>query len=88
MAFLNPNVYNVDETGIICTVHTPWCILGPKGQKHVRTVISWGGGQNVTIVCSVSAFGNYIPQMLIYPRKRMYAQLQKNDPGGAPLFLF
>ena len=75
-------IYNVDETGI-STVHKPGKILGPKGQKQVGAATSWERGKNVTVVCAMSAIGNYIPPMFIYPRQRMSQQLQKGGPRDA-----
>jgi len=72
---LERNFYNFDETAI-CTVQKLGPILEPGGQKRVRAAISGERGQNVTAVCSVCASRNYIPPMLICPRKRMSPQLQ------------
>ncbi|KAJ8958628.1 hypothetical protein NQ318_016353, partial [Aromia moschata] len=55
---------------------------GPKGAKKVGAAISGERGRTITGVFCVSASGNYVPHMLIYPRKRMAATLQKNGPIG------
>jgi hypothetical protein len=44
----------------------------PKGQKQVGDEISWECGKNVAAVCSVSASGNYMPKMIIYPGKNIH----------------
>jgi hypothetical protein len=71
----------MDETGI-STVQDPGKIIAPKGQKCVGSVTSWERGKNVTVICSMSASGTYIPPLFIFPRKRMCHQLQKNGPPG------
>jgi hypothetical protein len=72
----------VDETGI-STVQKPAKILAPKGQKQVGSVISWERGKNVTVVCAVSAVGQFISPMFIFPRARMNSQLMRDGPVGA-----
>lgn len=74
-------IFNVDETGIN-SVHKPNKILAPKGEKQVGAATSWERGKNITICC-VSATGQYIPPMIIYPRQRMQAHLQRGGPNGA-----
>ena len=61
-------IFNVDETGIN-SVHRPDKILTEKGLKQVGAATSWERGKNITICC-VSATGQYIPPMIIYPRLR------------------
>ncbi|KAJ8951547.1 hypothetical protein NQ318_020420 [Aromia moschata] len=75
-------IFNVDETGIT-TVQTK-CpkVYDPKGAKKLGAAISGERGRTITGVFCVSASGNYVPPMLIYPRKRMAATLQKNRPIG------
>lgn len=75
-------IYNADETGIT-TVQRPSKVLAQKGAKQVGFITSAERGKTVTAVCSFSAAGHYVPVMLIYPRKRMNPQLQRQGPGGA-----
>lgn len=78
-----PNrIYNMDETGI-STVQKPGKILAPQGQKQVGGMTSWERGKNITVICAISASGNYIPPMFIYPRKRMTPLLERDGPAGA-----
>ena len=62
-------IYNTDETGIT-TVQDPGTIVATKGKKRVGSVTSWERGKLVTVMCAMSAAGNFIPPMFIYPRKR------------------
>lgn len=75
-------IYNVDETGIT-TVQVPTKVISPKGLKQLGKAVSYERGRNITVVGCVSASGNYIPPMFIYPRARMSEQLQRNGPLGA-----
>lgn len=80
--FPESRIFNVDETGI-STVQKPAKILAPKGQKQVGSVISWERGKNVTVVCAVSALGQFVPPMFIFPRARMNPLLTRDGPIGA-----
>lgn len=80
--FQPDRIYNVDETGI-STVPQVTKILGPKGIKQLGKVVSWERGRNITVVCAISASGNYVPPMFIYPRERMSNLLKKDGPIGA-----
>lgn len=54
-------IYNMDEMGIS---------LGETlGPKQVGAVTNCESGQNMTVICSFSASGNYIPPLFIYPTK-------------------
>lgn len=80
--FTPKNIYNCDETGI-STVQDPGKILAPKGQKRVGSLTSWERGKNITVMCTMSAAGSFIPPMFIFPRKRHSPLLEKDGPAGA-----
>lgn len=80
--FLPKNIYNCDETGI-STVQDPGKILAAKGQKRVGSITSWERGKNITLLCTMSAAGGFIPPMFIFPRKRMTPTFEKDGPTGA-----
>ena len=67
--FTANNIYNADETGIR-TVHSPGLVIDAKGKKQIGSLASAEKGELVTLVCAVSATGNSIPSMYIFPRKR------------------
>jgi len=75
-------IFNMDETGV-STVHDPGKIIALKGQKQVGRIVSGERGRNITVVCSVSAIGSYVPPMFIFPRSRMSDRLLVNGPIGA-----
>lgn len=80
--FTPNHIYNCDETGI-STVQDPGKILAPKGMKRVGSITSWERGKNITLLCTMSAVGGFVPPMFIFPRKRMTPQLEKDGPAGA-----
>lgn len=80
---LTPNrIFNVDETGVT-VVHKPQKVLAPKGQKQVGAATSGERGKNVTICCCMSASGQFVPPMFIYPRVRMTSSLERDGPSGS-----
>lgn len=78
-----PNrIYNIDESGL-STVQKPGRILAQKGQKQVGKLTSAERGQNVTVVCCMSANGSYVPPVFLFPRKNMTQQLMRESPPGS-----
>ena len=75
-------VWNMDETGI-SNVHKPGNVIATKGARSVGKITSGEKGKTVTVVCATNAAGNYIPPMMIFPRKRMVDSLMHNAPAGA-----
>lgn len=80
--FIPSNIYNADETGIT-TVTDPGKVLAEKGQRRVGSVTSGERGSNITVMCAMSAAGNFIPPMFIFARQRMTPLLEKDGPAGA-----
>lgn len=75
-------IFNVDETGVT-TVHKPGKILAPKGKKQVDAATSWESGKNITVCCCMSATGQFIPPLFIFPRIRMTPALERGGPPGS-----
>ena len=63
------DIYNADETGVR-TVQTPNYIIDKKGKKQIGSLVSAEKGELVTLVCAVSATGNSIPPMHIFPMQK------------------
>ncbi|KAJ8949417.1 hypothetical protein NQ318_007517 [Aromia moschata] len=61
-------IWNTDETGV-STVSKPSKIVAAKGKRNVGSVTSGERGTNVTLLTAVSASGNTVPPMFIFPRK-------------------
>lgn len=76
------NIYNVDETGVT-TVHRPSKILAVKGTKQVGAITSGERGTLVTVALAVSAIGNTVPPMFLFPRKKMKPWFLTNSPVGS-----
>lgn len=67
--FTASTIYNTDETGV-STVLKPNKIVAAKGKRNVGSMTSAERGTNVTVLTAVSASGNTIPPMFVFPRKR------------------
>ncbi|KAJ8939486.1 hypothetical protein NQ318_022540 [Aromia moschata] len=67
--FAPSRIWNTDETGV-STVSKPSKIVAAKGKRNVGSVTSGERGTNVTLLTAVSASGNTVPPMFIFPRKK------------------
>lgn len=76
-------IYNCDETGVSVVPKTKSKIIAKRGRKQVGAIVSAERGQTVTVEICFSAAGNYMPAMLIFPRKRMTPELMVNSQAGA-----
>nr|CAH7716114.1 unnamed protein product [Callosobruchus chinensis] len=70
-------IYNVDDSGL-CMAQTrcPY-VISVKGKRQVGALTSAERGSLITVVICMSAAGNFVPRMLIFPRKKSSAQLKK-----------
>ena len=75
-------IWNMDETGVT-NVHKPGNVIATKGARSVGKITSGEKGRTVTIVCATNVVGNYVPPMIIFPRKMMTESLMHNAPAGA-----
>lgn len=57
-------IWNIDETGV------PTVLKPGKGNHTVGSITSGERGTNVTIIAAVSATGNSVPVMFIFPHKK------------------
>ena len=60
----------MDESGLT-SVQKPGKVTSVKGKKQVGGLLSGERGQTTTIVCCMSAAGQYLPPMMIFRRMRM-----------------
>jgi len=74
-------IWNLDETGCT-TVQRPAKIVAPKGVKQLGSTTSAERGQLVTVICAVSATGNHIPPMIIFPRVNYKEYMIHGAPPG------
>ena len=65
------------------SVQTPKRVIAQMGKKQVGSVTSGERGQLVTVACSISASGNAIPPMFIFPRVRYRDHFIKGAPVGS-----
>ncbi|XP_004209804.2 uncharacterized protein LOC101239360 [Hydra vulgaris] len=73
-------IWNVDKTSV-STVVKPNKIAAAKGKINVGAMASGERGTNVTTVTAVSASGNTVPPMLVFPRKNYKDYFVKNGPS-------
>ena len=66
-SFEPSDIWNCDETGI-STVHVPPKVIAPKGKKQVGGMTSAERGTTVTMIAAVSASGNSVPPLFVFPR--------------------
>lgn len=79
--FENKDIWSVDETGVQ-TVQRPNKIVAEKGVRQVGKVTSAERGQTVTMVLAVSAIGNSVPSMFVFPRVFFKDHFINNEPPG------
>ena len=60
------SIFNMDETGIT-TVQKSGKVVAQKGIKNVSRATSAERGQLVTVICTMSASGYYVPPLFISP---------------------
>jgi len=76
------NIYNADET-VFSICHKPHKIVAKRGKQYVGALTSAERGRNTTVVCCISAVGNYIPPFIIFPRVHMKSSLMDSAPPGS-----
>lgn len=77
--FTAADIWNVDETGV-STVLKPNKIVAAKGKRNVGAMTSGERGTNVTVVTAVSALGNAVPPMFVFPRKQFKTHFLNGGP--------
>ena len=75
-------IWNADESGIT-VIQKPGKIIAQKGQKQVGKQVSGERGRTITVMCAMSAGGNFCPPIMIFPRARMNNNLMIGAPEGA-----
>ncbi|XP_069698806.1 uncharacterized protein [Periplaneta americana] len=75
-------IYNCDETGMTVVPKQHSKIIATKGQRQVGVLTSAERGNTVTVEICCSAAGNFMPPMLIYPRKRKQQEFEVGLPSG------
>lgn len=76
-------IYNVDETGLSIVQSKIPKVLASKGKKQVGALTSAERGSLMTICLAMNAAGDFVPPLIIFPRKKMNILLMKGAPIGA-----
>ncbi|KAJ8967108.1 hypothetical protein NQ317_006989 [Molorchus minor] len=69
-------IYNCDETGITVIPKQHSRVIANKGQRQVGVLTSAERGNIVTAEICCSAAGNFMPPMLIFPRKKKQQEFE------------
>lgn len=76
-------IWNVDETGITTVPNRQSKVIGLRGKRQVGALVSAERGTLVTVETCMSAAGDYMPPMFIFPRKREKIELLDDAPPGS-----
>ena len=80
--FQPADIYNCDETGCT-TVQRPKEVVTSKGKKQVGALTSGERGELVTVVYTISAAGNALPPLFIFPRVNYRNHFINGAPPGS-----
>ncbi|KAG7300114.1 hypothetical protein JYU34_015655 [Plutella xylostella] len=75
-------IYNFDESGISTVMATPK-VLAEKSQKQIGQLVSAERGELVTFGGIISASGNTIPPLFIFPRVHFKDHFMAGAPEGS-----
>lgn len=76
-------VFNVDESGISVVQHKSSRIVTAKAKKEVHKLASAERGATITTIFCMSATGQYVPPLLIFPQKKWEVELLDGAPEGS-----
>ena len=76
-------IYNVDETSVSTVQKKSQKIVSQKGKHQIGSVSSGERGQNTTVVCCMSAAGQYVPPLILFKRVRACNALSIGAPAGS-----
>ncbi|XP_063216887.1 uncharacterized protein LOC134527855 isoform X1 [Bacillus rossius redtenbacheri] len=76
-------IFNVDETGLSVVQSKIPHVVGLRGKRQIGALTSAERGSLVTIIPCMSAGGQFIPPLIIFPRKNMNEQLMRGAPPGS-----
>ena len=82
--FMPNDIWNVDEMRV-STVQKPNKVVALKGVRHVRSITSSERGQMIMICSAGNATGNFVPPMLVFPRKKFKNDLIRDGLNGCAL---
>ena len=79
-------IFNCDESGMKTVQQQHAKVLAKTGKRQVGSLTSAERGKNVTVICTMSACGVFIPPCFVFPRKRCNPLLMDNAPESAKGF--
>lgn len=74
-------IFNLDETGTT-TVQKPHKVIALKGHRNLCKVTSGEKGVLCTTCCIISAGGQALPPVIIFPRKKVNPRMGIGTPPG------
>lgn len=80
--FQSEKIFNLDETGLL-TVQDPDIVLAVRGEKQVGKMTSAERGELVTVINCISAAGNSIPSLFVFPRVHFKPHMLTGAPNGS-----
>lgn len=80
--FAPDRIFNFDESGVSTVLDTPK-VLAPRSQKQVGQIVSAERGELVTFGGIISASGNTIPPLFIFPRVNYRDHFLEGAPEGS-----
>lgn len=75
------DIWNMNEIGVF-TVEGTNRVVGRNDMKQIEYLTSMEGGQFVTLVCTVSAYGNSVPPFFVFPTVCFEDNFIHNGPVG------
>ena len=81
--FPSSRIYNMDESGMSTVSNKSSKVISTQGKKGVGKISSAERGKLSTVICTVSASGNYVPPVIIFARKRVKHDLMNGAPPGS-----
>lgn len=75
-------IFNFDESGVSTVIATPK-VLAPRCQKQVGQIVSAERGELVTFGGIISASGNTIPPLFVFPRVHYKDNFLEGAPEGS-----
>jgi DDE superfamily endonuclease/helix-turn-helix, Psq domain len=76
-------IFNVDETGLSIVQSKQPKVVGMKGKRQIGLLTSAERGSLITAVLCMGAAGDFVPPLLVFPRKRRNEAFMKNSPPGS-----
>lgn len=72
-------MYNMDESGFSTVPNKAPKVISIQGKRFFNKISSAERGIDVTVVCAMSASGNYVPLAIIFPawRQTCLMELQR-----------